>query len=58
MAVAKTVSEKRKMVVDFLNNDTERLNKAIEHFGAATVDDLSDKDIEKMYSSYKQKSLI
>lgn len=58
MATAKTVSEKRKIVIDFLNNDTDRLNKALEHFGAGTSDDLSDKDIETMYSSYKQKRLI
>lgn len=54
----KTVSEKRKAVIDFLNLDTERLNKALQHFGCAVADDLSDKDIQTMYSTYKQKKLI
>lgn len=58
MTVAKTVSEKRKAVLDYLNNDNERLLKAQEHFGAATADDFSDSDIEKMYGGYKEKRLI
>ena len=58
MSVSKSVSEKRKAVLNYLNNDTERLNKAMEHFGAATSDDLSDKDIEIMYAGYRQKKLI
>ena len=54
----KTISEKRKAVVDFLNLDTERLNRATEHFGVAKVDDLTDDNINIMYTSYKAKKLI
>ena len=58
IAVPKTVSEKRKAVLDYLNMDNDRLLKAQSHFGAATSDDFSDEDIKKMYSGYKAKKLI
>ncbi len=54
----KSVSEKRQDVMNYLNMDTDRLSKAMEHFGAPTPEDFSDKDIETMWKGYKQKKLI
>lgn len=54
----KTISDKRKAVVNYLNKDVKRANKACQHFGAESIEDLSDKDIEEMYTSYKEKNII
>lgn len=56
--VPATISEKRIKVLAVLNTDVQRANKACQHFGAESTNDLSDKDIEEMYRTYAEKKII
>ena len=56
--IAKTPSEKRVSVINFLNLNTKLQGEICKHFGVQTIDELSDKDVATTYSSYKKKGLI
>lgn len=54
----KTVSQMRKAVLDYLNTDERLLMETMEHFGAPSADDFSDKDIKVMFDTYTKRGLI
>lgn len=54
----KTVSDKSKLIQDYLSTNLEAHNKLLQHFSVAEFDDLNEKQINTIYSSYKKKGLI
>ena len=56
--VPSTISEKRQMVFNYLNGNNVALQGILKHFQVGKIDDLGDKEISTIYSTYKQKNLI
>lgn len=54
----KSISEKRKIVIDYLSTDNNLMVQALQHFNVAEADDLSESDINKMYLTYKKRGVI
>jgi hypothetical protein len=54
----KTISEKSQAVQSYLETDIDRKTKVIEHFNAAEFRDLTEEQINIIYSGYKKKGLI
>lgn len=53
-----TPDEKRVMITNYLDNNLETLQKLLQHFNVGTLDDMTDKQVNTVYSTYKQKGLI
>ncbi len=56
--IPSTISEKRQMVFNYLNGNNVALQGILKHFQVGKIDDLGDKEIATIYSTYKQKNLI
>jgi len=55
---AKTPNDKKVAVENYLNLNTKVLQEMLKHFNVGTLDDLTEKQVETIYKSYKQKNLI
>ena len=55
---AKTPNDKKVAVENYLNLNTKVLQEILKHFNVGTLDDLTEKQVETIYKSYKQKNLI
>lgn len=53
-----TISEKRKLVTDYLDTDVKVKNEALSHFGVDDSSQLAEKDINTMYSTFKKRKVI
>jgi hypothetical protein len=54
----KTISEKSQAVQNYLETDIDRKTKMLEHFNASEFRDLTEEQINIIYSGYKKKGLI
>jgi hypothetical protein len=54
----KTISEISQAVQNYLETDIDRKTKMLEHFNASEFRDLTEEQINIIYSGYKQKGLI
>lgn len=54
----KTVSDKKKAVLDYLNLDVKRLTTTLQHHNVATADDFTEKQINEMYATLNKKGLL
>ena len=55
---AKSISEKRALVENYLLKNTETHTKILSHFGVSEVSGISEKDIATIYATYSDKKLI
>lgn len=55
---AATISDKRKIVVDYLNTNTKSLQNILSYYNVGTIDDLSDSKIDAIYRNYKTKNIF
>lgn len=55
---AKTPSEKRIIVENYLLKNTETLQKILQHFNVGELSELTEKDILTIYKTYSEKKLI
>jgi len=53
-----TPSEKKVLLENYLNKNLDTLQKLLQHFNVGVFDDLDDKQINTIYSTYKEKKLI
>jgi len=54
----KTVSEKKKVLTDFLLSDNEKLQHVLMQLSIGDIEDISEKDVNRVYDAYKKKGLI
>jgi len=54
----KTISEKRVEVVNYLEKNVSTLQSILTHFSIGSLEDLTDKQIETIHTTYKDKKLI
>lgn len=52
------IDEKRNEVVNYLLTDNDYMNNILKYFSLGSVDDLSDKQINSVYTNLKKKKLI
>ena len=55
---AKTISEKRVMVENYLLKNAETCQKMLQHFNVGELSDISEKDINVIFKTYTEKKLI
>ena len=55
---AKTISEKRAMVENYLLKNTTACQNMLKHFNVGELSDISEKQIEQIYNTYKERKLI
>jgi len=55
---AKTISEKRALVENYLLKNTEVCQKMLQHFNVGELSDISEKDITVIFKTYSEKKLI
>lgn len=53
-----TPSEKKVAVENYFNDNLDALQKVLQHFSVGTLEDLSEKQINTIYKTYKDKNLI
>lgn len=53
-----TPSEKKVAVENYFNDHLDALQKVLQHFSVGTLEDLSEKQINTIYKTYKDKNLI
>lgn len=54
----KTINEKQKAVIDYLNLDNDRLLKTLEHYNITTVEEFTLEQCEEMYNTLKAKKQL
>jgi hypothetical protein len=54
----KTISDKRKAVTDYLNNNADTLTQSLLHFNVSDPSDFTDGNIEAMFNTFKSKKRI
>lgn len=55
---AKTITEKRAAVENYLLKNTETYQKMLQHFNVGELSDISEKDINVIFKTYTEKKLI
>jgi len=55
---AKTISEKRILITNYLNSNNDALVQMLKYWGIESLDGLTEKQVETIYKSYLQKKLI
>ena len=55
---AKTVSEKRLLINNYLNSNNQALVQMLSYWSVSSLDELTEKQVETIYKSYLQKKLI
>jgi len=55
---AKTISEKRALVENYLLKNTEVCQKMLQHFNVGELSDITEKNIEVIFKTYTEKKLI
>ena len=54
----KTVDEKTVVLMNYFDKETDKLQAILKHFNVGEFNQLSDKEVATVYSTYKQKKLI